>query len=407
MLSRCYNKWRPRGIGIFSGIVFFLLMIFNKSEYKIRFMDWGAGLAIVILILFFILTRGRIVKKEFYVIILPLLWIMYALLVTPFVYDWNHHLNALGLCLSITLIAIFTVIAFFSYPGLRCQGVLFTVMVWTVLNFIFLILWINGYYVYKNGDFSGLFGNRNNFSVQTVILVCLLSGFVDTHRMLKFVLILTNFVMIVFSLSMTGFLFFFFVIFYPLFIKVSNIKKIIIAISGIIAITTMIILLPDVQKRLIQFLLVFTDRSSLSGSGSAFLRSWLIIEGFNTILKHPLQGVGVDNSRFVLIPPVFQMRNTGTGLYSHNNWIEMGLNAGFPGLFIFYFPVVYILIKVKKDNRYWITIKTLALLFLLSGISVVQYNVFYCILNYVLIIFLYFYEEDALFEKNIVHSQHA
>jgi hypothetical protein len=398
------NKWRPQGIGISSGIAFFLLVIFNKSEYKIRFLDWGAGLFITILIVFFLLTRGKIIRKEGYVIMLPLLWLVYAFLITPFVYDPKHHLGALGQCLSITVLAIFTVIALFSHPRLKCQTVLFTLVAWTVINFVVFMLWIGGSYVYENGNFSGLFNNRNNFSVQTVILIYLMLSFIYKYKILKIILIFMNFIMVVSSLSITGFLFFFFVIFYPLFLKVSNIKKIIILVGGIITITTMFLWLTDVQARFIKFLLVFTDRSSLAGSDSAFLRSWLIIEGFDTILKHPLQGVGVDNSRFVLIPPFFQINNSTGGLYSHNNWIEMGLNAGFPGLFLVYCPLIYIFVKVKKDNRHWVTIKTFALLFLLSGVSVVQYNTFVCILNYVLTIFLYFYEDEDFYEKNVIYS---
>jgi O-antigen ligase len=405
MLSiRNYNKWRPKGIGFFSAIAFLLLVIFNKAVYKIRFLEWGAGLFITIVILFFIFLRGKIVKKEFYVIVFPLLWIGYALLITPFVYDQYHHLSTLGQCLSITLVTVFIVIALFSYPRLRCQTVLFTVTTWTMLNFIFFLLWLGGYYVYEKGDFSGLFNNRNEFSVETVILVCLLLTFVYKHRILKLILIFVNFIMIVFSLSITGFLFFFFVIFYPFFLKVSRIKKIFTIMSGIITIGVMVFLLPGIQARLIKFLLVFTDRSSLAESSSAFERSWLIIEGFNKILKHPLQGIGIGNSKFVLIPPHFQIRNASVGTYSHNNWIEMGLNAGLPGFFLFYFPIIYIFKKVKKGNKYWSAIKTFSLLFLLSGVSIVQYNMFICILNYVLIVFLYFNKKDTFFEKNIIHS---
>jgi len=401
-------SWTIKGFGIIAGCIFCISVVFNRSVFKVFYFDWVLGSFLVCLMIAFILKRRTILPKdEWMVIILPLMWIGYAILLTPFTYDIAHHRNALAQTSIITLIALFAVLALFPYRKLSVYFVRTAVLAWTIINGIVLIFYLLGYYIPEGVVFSGVCKNRNDYAAQSVILLALFVYFAKPDRTVRLIVVSANFIMIAASLSVTGFLFSFFVFFYPIFARVSIIKKIFVILFALICFVGAALIFPQVQARLLRFSMVFTNMDSMSQSDSGYLRAWYLIKGIPILLAHPL-GIGVDNGRQILpLPPLFAASvGYSTGIYSHNNWLEMGFNVGFPGFILFYSPLVHIFLKIKKNHPYYEFSKMFILLYIFMGVSCVQYSTFIFLLQYILIIFLYYYYRKPN-EKNIVHCVYA
>ncbi|MFW5983425.1 MAG: O-antigen ligase family protein [bacterium] len=383
-------SWIPKGLEKIGLLGFVILVIFNKSVFKIRFLEWSIGAICFAAILAFIVVRGKIKKKQLLVISLPLMWTIYSLMTFFAAYNSDHHLSNLIVVVILNLISVSAVMCTFTRKESRNRIILHTAILWVSINFVIWLLWVIGIYEFENTDFSGLFRNRNTFAMQTIFLVSLVMFFANSRRYLSFSLIAISLLMVASSLSVKGFVFSFFVIFYPKYLKSSFKKKVVIVVTGLTFFACAYAAFPKMQDRMIRFAMVFTDSSSLRQKESAFLRAWLMEEGVELIIKNPVFGVGVDNARFLLIPPYLQ-GVSDEGLVSHNNYIEVALNSGLPGLFLFYLPLLYIFFNTKKSHPYWVEIKTLTLLYILAGIASVQYNEFMSIMKYYIIVFLYFY----------------
>lgn len=385
--------WSPRYIAGLGSVAMFALLIFNKSEYKIRFLEWGLGAAVLLLTTAFFILRGKIAKKELAFLLAPLLWMGYALLGTLSAFDFQHHLFSLFQVASLSLIASFAIISVFTREKLPSKVLLVTATVWMLINVIFFALWLSGRYVYEGNAFAGLFSNRNEFAIQTVVIISMLFSFTK-RTFYVWLIIALSFIMVVVSLSIKGFIAFLFILFFPCFFKANFRKRIFIVLSGLMILTAVALMFSDLQRRLVRFSMVFTNPAELRKSESAFERPWLIAEGAKLSLRNPVFGVGVDNSRFFLISPV-----KDKGRYSHNNYIEMLLNAGIIGLFLHYFPLVYIYLKTKQTHKYYVAIKMFILLYAFLGLVLVEYNIFSTILLYSLPVFLYLYFEDLNYHR--------
>ncbi|MDQ8186292.1 O-antigen ligase family protein [Pelagicoccus sp. SDUM812002] len=391
--SRKMYSWAPKGSWIFGAFAFYLLLIFSLSEYKIRFLDWSSGILISGFVSIFILLRRRIAKKEAYTILLPLLWTFFALIITPFAIDISLHLEKLSLSITFNIIAAFTIITVFSRQHLYPQAITITTSSWIILNLCFFLLWSNGSYEYKAGNFSGILRNRNEFAIQTISLLSMMLFFARGN-FLKGFLIAVGGIMILATLSLKGFLFFFFVLFYPLYLSSGLRRRVIAIATGTIVVIAAYLLLPSIQQRINSVAVAFYNPTELDASQSALLRMWLAVEGLKVASENPITGVGVDNSRLVLIPPGLEARGEEEGFYSHNNYIEMLLNAGVAGLILYYVPILYMFFSVKRRHPYYKAIKTLSAFLLLAGFGMVQYNNFSMTILYATVIFLKLYYTD-------------
>jgi O-antigen ligase len=201
--------------------------------------------------------------------------------------------------------------------------------------------------------------------------------------------------MVAASLSLKGVLFFLFVVLFPLTLQVRLRRKLLVAAVGGLLCVGAYMAVPTMPMRLQRFAMVFTSPDELRPTESAFLRSWLIVEGLNVSMRNPAFGVGVDNARFVLIPAGGKWATSDLGIGSHSNYIEMLLNAGIIGWLLHYLPLLYIYARINGRHPYYRATTTLTALYLLLGIAMVQYNVFVTVLLYSLIIFLYLYYRDV------------
>lgn len=384
------NKWTPKHIGLISALAFMVLLVFYKSEFKVRFLDWGLGLVLIGLIGFFTILKGRLEKKELAFFSAPLLWVVFAFASTPFVFSTGHHLHALLQATIIIVISMAIVVGIFSRTKLLSQTVFFTVAFWCVINTMLFLAWYTGNFSYVDLEFAGIFENRNEFAINTVFLMAL-ACFFSQNLWFKLLSIACSLVLLIASRSSTGFLAFLLVIFYPYFLKTNFIKKL---LMGFLCVSILLVgyfYLEPFQQRVDLVFDLFLHPERLT-SGSVFLRAFFIFEGLRIFIKNPLWGVGVDNSCFFLFNPNYS--SDQNGWYSHNNYIEMLLNAGFPGFFLHYLPIVFVYFKTKKNHRYYHVIKTFSVFYFFLGISSVQYNFLPCVISYQVVIFLYLYYGD-------------
>jgi O-antigen ligase len=186
-------------------------------------------------------------------------------------------------------------------------------------------------------------------------------------------------------------------------LRASTKGRVFVVVSGLLLLVAAYSASPVMQERVGRFSMVFSNPEELRVNESAFLRHWFIVRGLEVARNHPLFGVGVDNARLVLIPP-----GMTEGMYSHNNYVEMLLNAGLIGFLFHYLPIVFIYFSIKKNNnQFFVQLKTFIVLYLVYGVAMVQYNVFNSVFLYSLIIFLYYYgkKEDVPFALHCQHSE--
>lgn len=403
------NTWSPKHIGPLAAITFIFLMIFNQSRFKIPYFEWALGGAVFLIMVTYFLVREYIPKKEFTIILNPLIWMFYALLCTPFVIDMKLHLSTIFLVSTLNLLTTFVIICVFSRSKLTSNVIITLSILWTSVNFIVWLAWISGYFSFEEGAFAGIFENRNQFAVQSVLLLSMLLYFVQDHKKLKLLICISSGFLILSSLSIKGFVGLFFVLLFPQFLKAKPLNKVITLIFGILLLVIFFKTLPHTQERIGRFVLIFSDPTSLRTNESAFLRTWLILEGLNVIKNHPLTGIGVDNSSLVLIPPYVLAKHQDTGSYSHNNYIEMLLNSGIIGFLLHYGPLLFVLFRIRNTHKYYYPLVTYVILYLLLGLGMVQYNNYPTIVLYCLTIFLYFYNDGVteINEENTLYNKYS
>jgi len=383
--------WTPRGIFYFGSFALGILLILNKSLYKIPYLDWGLAAFIFLILVLFFAARGRIKVQELQVFVLPLLWLAYALLMTFFAVDWKHHILQILLVAGLSLLASGLIIAVFT-DYRRGIAISWIVSFWVLINSFLLILWITNRIEYSGDSFSGLFGNRNNFSLQTVILISLTYFFVK-KSLWKTITIILGIILILASQSITGFVSIVFILAYPIYVAGNRSRRIIIIIVSIAVIILTYLIVGNLAARIDRFVLLLSDPQLLRENESVFLRSWAYTEGFKVFLQNPLSGVGVDNARYVLIPPegIF---SHGTGMMSHSNYLEMLLNAGLPGFILHYGLLLYILLKVTVQHPLITQIKTLIVFYFLLSFTAVTYNQFSGLFLFNLPVFLYLFHPN-------------
>tara|TARA_Y100000588_G_C14281064_1_gene937183 strand:- start:7592 stop:8503 length:912 start_codon:yes stop_codon:yes gene_type:complete len=255
---------------------------------------------------------------------------------------------------------------------------------------------------------SGLFANRNAFAMICILFIVsnlflLKNGSVPGRN--KYFNKLNIFCLVLFILltgSVKGFFSLLIVVFVYNREKI-NLKKIITLL--IFSVVLLSILMTDsvISERIGYVVSSYGDNSTLRISQSAYIRQFYVSEGIRLILESPLFGLGILQSKFYLIPEYFYVlyeRGDLTelvGQYSHNNYIEVGLNGGFFSLLISYLPILYILssccfntqLRKRLGRKYVDLIYCLALLKIFNDFGMVTFYQFPYILQLTAIFFIY------------------
>jgi O-antigen ligase len=125
-------------------------------------------------------------------------------------------------------------------------------------------------------------------------------------------------------------------------------------------------------KRLDEMMNAF--RESGASGGSLGLRQAMVGQGIAIIKKNPIIGIGLDQFRVV----------SGTGTYSHNNYIEVFYSTGIPGGILYYsiFLVLWLrlrrlgkLLPDPKSKELVSMAKALIIMVLISDMAVIDYYI--------------------------------
>lgn len=118
---------------------------------------------------------------------------------------------------------------------------------------------------------------------------------------------------------------------------------------------------------------IFNDVTETDGSTS--IRINMIIKGLNFFTNKPLFGYGLDNYQIIY------GLETGTIVYSHNNYVEMLVNLGLIGFMLYYVFFILILKLLKNtendENNLKYFFIALILVYFIFELGAVTYDLYY------------------------------
>lgn len=155
--------------------------------------------------------------------------------------------------------------------------------------------------------------------------------------------------------------------------KINNILKKVVTLFMIICALLLII---NVASE-VQFLNGISNRMHellefVQSKNTDYSRYKMLKYGWNYFLEHPILGAGSGNSHIVTLEAI------GKKTYLHNNYIEMLVNGGVIGFFIYYMMYVYIIKSLipfcKKGNHLTIVVMILICTQLIADMGVTSYT---------------------------------
>jgi len=383
-------------LNLYIYISFIVVMVFYKSLYKVQFLDWILGLSVVVLSIMMVAHRQRISKAFLFTSLLALSWIPIAFITVTTIDFQGNHLSGVLLYFILCIISLGFVQPIFQNKNSSGKIFLILLILWLLVTYGFIAMYSLGKIEYENGNyFSGIYENRNDFAMQTVIITSLTYYF-SNNTALKKILLFLSFVVILITQSLTALMMFLVMMYLNKFLAYKLVGKLSIFVFILLIGLLLYFFIPSFTLKLDQIFLVIINPNEIQDGYSIYYRLWLLINGFNIWLENFWFGIGINNSIFYLIPDTNLFADRETGFYSHNNYIELALNYGVFGLLVHYLPIIYILFNLK-NHYYKQSIIVYSTIYLLSSFSAVTYNIFGFVFFYTVILYLFFkgkYEEN-------------
>ncbi|PMO57026.1 hypothetical protein BCT07_13495 [Vibrio breoganii] len=355
----------PKVIGLLSALSLLVIILTYRSfETKIVFyLSWLSGLFIILLYTLLTTFKMKLTLANAKCQCVVLLWAFCCILSCSTVMDLSIHLKT------------FVVATFYMFTSILISDLLirgkfdFTkytyniLLVWTVSNFILLVLFFMGVYEPIKHDFSGLFHDRNVFSITTLLVV----GFAVSHKndykrikissAIMYLCLIICIAMIIISKSITGFIGVFLLLFlYSFYFHI----RVRIVVYSFLFFVIVCVLITDnpLSARISRFAIaIFGDADSLNNNESAYLRLFLFKTGIKLFLENPFLGIGLDNAKLVAIWP-----HRGYGSFLHNTYLDIITGGGVLLFLAYYGPIFYCwgwlvkyrkIVKVSLGNRYY------------------------------------------------------
>lgn len=334
-------------------ITFFLMSIISTSSMgnKLFYSNWLLGVLLIYVFLGQILINKKIDKKIIWTWLLMSIWLLPPFFATNFdiVIDTNRHLT--NLVLTLFYITVNVVLSSYLLKNKKILNkvFLYSNIIWICINSTVLIMTLLGIYSKQDIAFSGISQNRNEFAIITTVLISYLMFFRDHYAKKKLVniLIVMSFILIICTLSNKGVIGWLIISYLSIIhntkLKVSKFKKYTSLLLLFCIVVSIILIDNPLRDRMNRYVILFTSPEKLRINESAYLRMYYLRKAINIIKQYPLTGIGIDNSKYYLYPP---LSNIGT--YSHNNYIETLLNGGIFSFFLYYTPLFIIFLKLKK-----------------------------------------------------------
>jgi O-antigen ligase len=318
-------------------IVFLTYRSFSSTLF---YANWVAGILAVVL-LFVIAVTSCCVSSAFIRASAACGgWLAFALLVSPFATDINLHVK-IWLVAFFYIAASLAIVEMLFKSDFSPKTVSFVfVLVWVLVNGILLALFSAGVYVPAKRDFSGVFHDRNVFSITSLVLCAFLIGgtyrapLSFSRRMAKAALLFLVCLMIVVSRSIAGFMGFLF-----LWTVAGNKSRrggrLALFVGLLLAFAVMFLVENPITDRLARFYMAVSGRQEeLRQNESAYVRLYLMTQGLALARERWAFGVGLDNARFHVKWP---LRTTGSFL--HNNYLDIVTSGGVVLFALYYFPI--------------------------------------------------------------------
>lgn len=347
-------------------ICFIIAVLTFGSGDKYFYLFWSVAVLITFIYFYNMLSQGIVKKRYVQIFFLLFMWMIYAFIVSPWATNSDEHLKILSLSFLYTTFSIICaiIIGFKSERFIKFMEV--AIMVWIFLNLSSLLLYFAGIIGYGFKSFSGVYYNRNTLAtigLLFLVFIVFLKNeliFLRTRGRSKFVLI-SLIVLIVSTESSKGFIGILFIgLTYVLTLK--NLRRVLSVSIVLIGSFLILFLMLDLdvtlraKKNISGFLGISQKIEPGSVTASGKERNFLMNQGLKVAMENPFTGVGVNNSKYHLFPYSYYKKlargdDPGSGLISHNNYIEMLLNGGVPAFILYYMPILYIVLLLQKNRN--------------------------------------------------------
>lgn len=334
----------------------------------------------------------------FFVIFFPIILNIIVTLQIDMV-DRTRHYNFI-IITSVILFSSYILITYFLRNVYEIKYIfLMTSFIWGILNVSILILNKIGLISTYTNSFSGIFNNRNDFAISSVILLALVVLCLNYYqnkneKKLAYFSLTLLFLLILLSLSMKGlFGSLFVLVIYKLVLSKNNFRSKVIFINLGLACLLLIgalgsMLDLELFNRIELYINSFlgnVDDFQNSNERISLLQQAVLVARDNFFT-----GIGMDNSRYYL--NVTYASGRIVGKYSHNNYLEYILNGGIFTFISYYFPIIYIyiysLIKFSKKYLYQVIFILITLKLFFDSASVTYTNAS-CVFIYVFCILVF------------------
>jgi len=342
----------------------FFVLAFDSAPNASIYLSWGGAFFLVLLYLIFKFVKPAVSIVNIKIFMMLFSWVLFAVCVTPFVFDKGIHLKLILISAAYTLFSVvFINYLYQNKKLLKGLGTLF--IFWVGFELVFLLLFVSsgGESASLSGRFCGSYYNPNTMGVIASFAFLYLLVFrkfirVSSQMLLSLVL-LCIVIFIMLSGSAKGFLGLFFILSGFSVLGFRRKKKFLMLVAVFACVLVMPLIFSHSSDRLLAKLSAFDREAEFSVDNIAGGRLFLVLEGLRVISENPIIGVGVHNSQYYIFLPRYYIHHDRghvdaevVGVYSHNNFIEMYLNAGFPAFVLFYIPIVFVLWKTYKTRPF-------------------------------------------------------
>jgi O-antigen ligase len=380
-------------IQLFISISIVYFIVFYYSIFALGHGNWILAIFASFVGILYAFKNNLVDKSFFYTGVVSFLWLPFSLLAYLTLEDSREHFDFVLLHVLLNFISIG--FAYFIFIVKERGDIFFYAFaIWICINFLVFILYLNGLVVYRGGFFSGIYMDRNHYAIQSVLLLVLSFSFTK-KKLANLLLTILAVITIIFSESFTGLLM---LITFSLYITIKEKSLLVLTllvVSSFVVILWLYLAVDTFTLKIDSILAAFSGQHI--EDGSIYTRVWLISNAVGHWIDNFWFGVGLNNSRYYLIPNVERFFNLNQGLNAHNNYIETLLNQGFFGFLVHYGILLYVYIY-SKFNKYKVIIRGLILLYLVAGIGSVTNHIFILSFVYTMAVFLFYKGKFTLYK---------
>ncbi|MEZ9976643.1 O-antigen ligase family protein [Vibrio breoganii] len=345
-----------RFIGIFVGLCLITILLTYRSfeTQYIFYLSWSSGLMMMGLFACLTLYRGKLSLATTSSLMIVVPWIILGALIYFSAFDKMEHIKVLSISSFYMVTSVFIADMIIKSRMSMEKYSYQVLLVWIIVNSALFFLFLVGVYKPVKGDFSGVFHDRNVFSITTLLVM----AFAATHlrvrasqvyKLTLYTSLLVCVGLILISKSITGLLGLL-VLSFLYSLKLPLKHRYVLFITVLFALLLLLLTNNPISARLERFLIAISgDTDSLRISESAYLRVYIFKHGYELFTQHMWLGVGLNNAKEFIIWP-----NRGVGTFLHNNYLDILTSGGLPLFIVYYAPITYCLawlIKTRKKVR--------------------------------------------------------